>query len=272
MLKPNNLTIFLSSIITSMVLFQSASFADSTITVNTESGDATIQVKNGRMAIKSNDPENTAYIQDINVSEAIFDTSSQTLYIIDHSEKTVSPITKENIEQLGNTINAATDVLDSMPAEQRDTLSGLMRGFGIEVPEANAGNQVILTPLSEQQFRGITCQENSVSEDGQELGRICVTQANSTPLTTEDYQTILDTQGFFLSLAKQAQPFAKQYGQSIPNLNDIELSGLVVYSNQTQVDPDTPAASFVVSAINTNQIADIKIPVGYQTRPLLSGN
>ena len=134
-------------------ILSSTSYADSSVLVNTESGQATIKVKNGWASIKSNDPENTAIIQDINVSEVIFDTVSETLYVIDHTEKTVSQITQANIEQLGSTINAATDVLDSMPQEQRESIAGLMRGFGIDVPETDASNEVFLAPLSEQQFR-----------------------------------------------------------------------------------------------------------------------
>ncbi|MBX2847700.1 MAG: hypothetical protein KTR16_05235 [Acidiferrobacterales bacterium] len=240
--------------------------------INTESGDAAIKVKNGRLSIKSNDPDNVAYINTMTVSETIFDTNSQTLFVIDHDAKTVSPITQANIEQLGNTISAATEVLDSMPTEQRETLSGFMKGLGLDVPEANTAPELKLDPLSQQQFRGIRCQENAVIEDKQELGRVCITQANSTPLSNEDYETLLNAQAFFLNIARQAQPFADQYGQSIPNLNGLELSGLVVYSNQTQVDPETPPASFVVTGVDTNNIDEIAIPTTYQSRPILSSN
>ena len=253
-----------------LCILSSNSYADSSVLVNTESGDATIKVKNGWVSIKSDDPENTAVIQDINVSEVIFDTVSETLYVIDHTEKTISQITQANVEQLGSTINTATDVLDSMPQEQRESIAGLMRGFGIDVPETSEPNQVELSPLSEQQFRGITCLENSVIEDNQEIGRICVTQSNTTPLSNEDYQTVLKTQDFFLMLAKQAQPFAKQYGQSVPNLSGVNLSGLVVYSNQIQVESNTPPASFVVTAIDTSEVNDITLPTDYQSRSLFS--
>ncbi len=270
--KLTNKPLFIFAMTCSLLSFSSVSFADSTITLSTGSGNATLLVKNGRLLVKSNDPENTAYIQDITVNEVIFDTSEQTLYIIDHNERTVSPLTKANIEQFGKTIQAATGVLDAMPSEQRDTLAGLMRGFGIDVPESQPSTALQLTSLAEQQFRGITCQENSVLEDNIELGRVCITNANSTPLTNQDYETLLNAQAFFLLLAKQAQPFAEQYGQSIPNLDGIDLSGLVVYSNQTQVDPDTPPVSFVVNAIDLLEIAEIALPADYQSRPLFFTN
>lgn len=254
-----------------LLLTNTLCLADSTISINTESGNSTLLVKNNRILIKANEPENTANIQGVNVSEAIFETNQQTLYLIDHDEQTVTTITKENIEQLSKTIDAAADVLDAIPSEHRGSLSNLMRGLGIEVPtnDSDASPEVTLNPLSEQQFRGISCQENSVLEDSQELARVCITQGNSTPLTNDDYQTLLSAQSYFLSLAKQAQPFAEQYGQSIPNLAGVELSGLVVYSNQTQVDPNTQAANFVISAVNTNDISEITLPENYQSRPLL---
>ena len=123
MQKLKRLVTIIVSITWCLCILSSTSYADSSVLVNTESGDATIKVKNGWVSIKSNDPENTAIIQDINVSEVIFDTVSETLYVIDHTEKTISQITQANIEQLGSTINAATGVLDSMPQDQRESIA-----------------------------------------------------------------------------------------------------------------------------------------------------
>lgn len=264
----NKITLMLATL-SILVSFSCSSLADSTITLRSESGDATLQVKNGRILIKSNDTGTTANFQNVSASEAIFDTHSQILYLIDHDEQTVSPITKANIEQFSNTVDAAVGVLDSMPTEQRDTVADLMRGFGIAVPEPESAPSIQLRPMSEQVFRGIKCTENQVIDNDKELGEVCITQNNSTPLSNEDYQSLFNAQEFLLFMAQQAQIFSDQHGQSIPNLDGIELSGLIVYSNQILNDSTAPDASFVITGIDLQSIDDITYPSSYQSKPLL---
>ncbi len=271
-MKP--LSLALSFLIYLFILaFSPVAFADSTISFFSNSGQATILVKNGRLLIRPNDPSNTANIQNATFSEAIFDTKNETLYLIDHEQQSISPITSETVEQLSSTINAAVGVLDSLSEENRDSLSGFMQGLGINIPEQQEATTMELVQLSPQEFRGITCNENKVvtqdSEGSNELGRICITQGNSTPMSNEDYQTLLSAQTFFLSMAEHAAVFAEQYGQLVSNLGDIEINGLLVNSEPSTVDENIQNARFTVSSIDTQPLADIDIPSNYQTKKLL---
>lgn len=246
------------------------SIADSTLSINTDNGTARLQVKNDWLLLKLDDVEGNTNIQNTNVSEVIFDNQKQTLYVIDHDEQTVSPITKETIEQLSSTVDMAVGVLDSMPSEQRDSISDFMRGFGIAVPEAKSPTPIELESVSTQKFRGIQCQEMQVIEEDQELGHVCITQGNSTPLSTDDYQTLLQTQEFLLLLAQKAKPFVAQHGHSIPNLDGIALDGLIVYGQQSQInDEQTASANFVITKIDQGDIDDIVLPTGYRSKSIL---
>jgi len=262
-MKINSCLVFLS-----LLLISSTSLADGTISIISDSGQSTLLVKNGRILLRADDPSNTASVQNRTISEAIFDTSNETLYVIDHEQQTVSPVTRESMEQFGETLNAAAGVLDSMPEDQRETISGFMKGLGLNLPEKQASPAAQLVPITMQEFRGIRCQESQLLEDQQELGRVCITEENSTPLTEEDFQTLLSAQTFFLSLAQHAAPFAQQYGQTMPNLDGLEINGLIVSSQQTQQNESAQSASFTISSIEIGSLTDIQFPDSYQIEPL----
>lgn len=262
------MNIFQFCIFLTFLLISAASFGDGRLSIINDSGQSTLLVKNGRILIRADDPNNTANLQNRTISEAIFDTNNETLYVIDHQQRTVSPLTRGSMEQFGETLNAAAGVLDSIPDDQRETLSGFMKDLGLNLPEKQATPQAKLMPLTTQEFRGIRCEENQLLEDGQELGRVCITLGNSTPLTEQDYQTLLSAQTFFLSMAEQAAPFVQQYGQTMPNLDGLEINGLVVNSQQTVEIENAQSASFTISSIDVTALSDIDLPEGYQIEPL----
>ena len=260
---------FISLICAFCGVITTSSFADSTISIINAAGSSTIQVKDERILVRSSDPENTAVLQNRTINEAIFDTKTETLYLIDHANKSISPVTRSTVEQLSSTIDAAVGALDSLSDENRESLSGFMQGLGINLPEEKKQPEIELIARSSQEFRGIQCNESSVVQDGVALGQVCITQGNSTPMPQADYETLFKTQSFLLEMAQHMAPLSEQFGQSIPSLDGLEISGLLVNSNPNKSNPDVQNTHFSVSAIDTNKVNDILVPSDYQTEELL---
>ena len=266
--------IFTTVLFINLLLTATYSHADSTISLNSNQGNAILSIKNDFISLKPADPEDVIQLEDFSANEALFHTPTQTLYIIDHEQAAISTLTKTYIDQLSNTLNAANDILNAIPDDQRDTLSGLMNGLGINVPEPQSSNSLTtLEATSIQEFRGITCQESNLVAEDKVHGQICITQGNSTSLSNNDYENLVILQSFLLNIAKQAAPFAQQYELSIPNLDGIEVDGLLVNSNiqsriQVNNQPQAVNSHFVVTGINNETIDEISLPSNYQSKPL----
>jgi len=247
-------------------LFGSHAAADATIQISTDQQPVTVFVKNQKVLFRAGDARAREQ------SEAVFDQTTQTLNIIDHQNRTLFPLNEKTVRQLGGTINAAVGAmqqqLEGMSPEQRAQMETMMSGLGLSVPKQDTRPAVTLSRVAEKSYSGIRCEESAVMQGKKKLASVCISSGNTTPLSDTDYGSLLAAQAFMLDMARQVKQFAKQYGQQIPNLGDIELSGLMVNSVQTE-QTNSSGNRFSIDTITTGNVAEITVPTDYQVRTLL---
>lgn len=261
------LAVISSALIGSSFFVNNGAHADATIEMISDDQAATILVKDSKVLLKLNSAQNQQQ------SEAIFDQRTQTMHIIDHSNQTIFPLNQKSIKELSGTINAAVGVMqqqmENMSPEQRSQMEKMMGSLGISVPEEETTPEVTLSRVREYSYSNIKCDESKVMEGNQELATVCVSQGNSTQLSDQDYQSLLDSQNFMFSIASETKQFAKQYGQPMPNFGDLKLDGLLVNSVQKEAYGDSATnVSFRIKSIDVGNIEDIVIPAGYTERSL----
>ena len=218
-------------------------FADTTINIISDQGEATVYVKNQKVAFKSNDDKNT---------EAIFVPAESSLYIIDHQNSSYSVINEAKIAQLNQTIGSAMNALEqqlqNLPPEQREQMKQMMGGFGMNMPEpAAAKPPQKLVATGNKNYSGISCSENNIMEAEQSIGKICISNGNNLGLSTQDYNTLLQAQRFMFSLAQKAGELANRFQHTIPNIDGSTFNGLIVAGENTDKEE-----------LNTFKISSIK--------------
>jgi len=248
----------------SIIMISGAALADATITVIADNQNATLMIKNGKVLMKSDQ------LQD----ESIYDSTSDIFYVINHQKKTITPIDQDTVAKLSSTMGAAMSVvnkqLEGLSPEQRAQAEALMGSFGLTTTKPKAKPEVTLSATGSATYSDIPCEQSNILSDAQKIGTVCLSKGNSTPLSDTDYQTLLATQNFMLSMAKEAGEISQQFGgQSIPSFGDITLKSLVVHS--TQIGDTNQGGGINVTSIKTGSLAqDIALPNDYQTEDVMA--
>jgi hypothetical protein len=90
--------------------------------------------------------------------KAIFNSQQQTLAIVDHENQSLFVLNVQSIEKIGGTLSAAVGAvhqqMENLPANQRDKMLDMIRGFGLSVPEQETPRLQLKTG-SERSYKGI---------------------------------------------------------------------------------------------------------------------
>jgi hypothetical protein len=207
--------------------------------------------------------------------KAIFNSQQQTLAIVDHENQSLFVLNVQSIEKIGGTLSAAVGAvhqqMENLPANQRDKMLDMIRGFGLSVPEQETPRLQLKTG-SERSYKGIKCVEHQLLVEQIEVALVCLSRANSLGISDADYNSLLSAQSFMLNAASQANRLAEQHGQKIPNFKGLSLNSLLVHSAQQEIYDGSAKqavkASFSIDQVSTVKLDNIITPQGYQRRSL----
>ena len=237
-------------------------FADATINVTHSEGSAAVYVKNQKVVFKSNDDLSR---------EAIFVPAESSLYMIDHKNGTFTIINEQKItllnETVGNAMTAFEQQIKNLTPEQQEKMRQVMGNFGMNMPESEAAKPPTkLVPIGNKNYSGIQCAENTIIQGEETIGKVCLSNGNTLGLSSEDYNTLIQTQRFMFELAQKAGELANRFGNPIPDIDGSSFAGLIVAGENTR--KEVSDAFYIVSIEKQANEINTELPTDYVEQKL----
>lgn len=158
----------------------------------------------------------------------LFDATTDTLTVVDDSEQTFTPLTREVMdEQMRAMTDMVSDLrrqMEQLPPEVRQQLEEQLgigeEGFDADISTRDTGEQ--------REVGDFVCDEHEVLIGGEPQSIVCVAEADSLGLSEADFQTLgaLMDRLYELSLSalEAGGPMASQMGASLlPRVDGIPL-------------------------------------------------
>ena len=243
----------------------SYSYADAIVTYSDDPdvlvGAHSAYVQNGRVLIKETENDST---------EVIFEAASSTMYVIDHSKKTVMRLTEQVIDGLVSQVGGMASIIQqqlaeqmaNMSAEERAQMEALMGGLGLADVQAPAKPAApTLQATGNAEYAGIACTTNNVIQEGGTIAEVCLSKGNNIGVSEADYQALLGMQFFTLKMASKAQQFSGMFGGSMPSFGEIEAGNLIIQG--TNLSGERSSMNIVGVSDATLPAGTTDLPVGY---------
>ena len=241
------------------------SYADAIITYSDDPdvlvGAHSAYVQNGRVLIKETENNHT---------DVIFETASSTMYVVDHSKRTVMRLTEQVIDNLASQVGGVASIIQqqlaeqmaNMSAEERAQMEALMGGLGLADVQTKAEPAApTLQATGNAEYAGIACTINSVIQEGGTIAEVCLSKGNNVGVSEADYQALLGMQNFGLKMASKAQQFSGMFGGSMPSLGEIEANNLIIQG--TKMSGESNSMNIVGVSDESLPAGTTDLPVGY---------
>lgn len=188
--------------------------------------------------------------------EAIFDSSTGNLTLIDHQQKSYIKVNEAELTAMAGQIKSIIDsVMSELPFNNPLALSESKKSV------KHSGIQ--------RRVAGISCELYEIQINGEKESEVCIAKANRLDISPNDYETLENLYKTGDKLARTARETVGQRLGPIPEFGAGELGGLPVYimsvASGSQLELTlTEIGSELVSADY------FKIPEGYQQQSLPS--
>ncbi|MCB0329071.1 MAG: hypothetical protein KDD70_05395 [Bdellovibrionales bacterium] len=219
-----------------LLLSSSVAFADVVVTLQSGDGQGEMLISGQKLAMKTAGRGEQVVIRG----------DQGYMMTVDPGKKAVTKITKENMKQLGNQVNAAMKnfeaQLANVPPQQAEAMKKLMGGMMAKMSQPQQSPPVVSKTGQKRTVAEYTCEEYEVSRDGEVTRRYCVVPSSEISGGSEVRAGLQVMGDFFRELltATQQGPFAKvienpylefsKIGDGVPVLTEEVKGGQVVRS------------------------------------------
>lgn len=196
--------------------------------------------------------------------DLLFDVSSQSLFVIEHRDRSYLQIDNQTIDEVSALIDSVSGVVES----QQGVLSDLLSTFGLseepELPVAelrDSGKQLSIG--------GYSCQLHQAHLEGELNFELCVANNQALNLRTEEYSALQEFFVFSNRLQNKAGKLLSVLGLNLPKMNLSETDGLPIGMHSP-----LQGLKVRISAIDSDLTPTPRsIPSGYSRSeiPLISG-
>lgn len=196
--------------------------------------------------------------------DLLFDVSSQTLFVIEHRDRSYLQVDNQTINEVAALIDSVSGVVES----QQGVLSDLLSTFGLseesELPIAelrDSGKQLSIV--------GYSCQLHQAHLEGELNFEICVANNQALKLRQAEFSALREFFLFSNRLQNKAGKLLSVLGLNLPKMNLSETSGLPIGMHSP-----SQGLKVRISAIDSELIPPARsIPSGYTRSeiPLISG-
>ncbi len=208
------------------VFFSLIAHADTMITLkNTDAAmPDKILIKNGRVLITEPNRE----------SRMIFDTNTDTIYVIDDSKKEYIAFTATDMENISNMMNSMQSMMDGMldqvSAEQRAQIEAMMGGSPDDGSQANPASYQIVKTGKSKTISGFHCDIIQLQESNITTTEVCIASQKTAKMNTDDYKTLIKMSKISQSFIDKFSHMAGEHtdglisaGQIINQINGIPV-------------------------------------------------
>ncbi len=188
--------------------------------------------------------------------EAIFDSNTGDLTLIDHQQKSYIKVNEEE--------------LTAMAGQIKNLIDSVMSELPFNNPLAPRQNSKSVKHSGVQRrFAGISCELYEIQVNGEKESEVCIAKSNRLDISPNDYETL---ESLYKTGDKLARTARETIGQSlgpIPEFGAGDLGGLPVYimsvSSGSQLE-------LILKDISSELVSAeyFKIPEGYQRQSLPS--
>ncbi len=196
--------------------------------------------------------------------DLLFDASRQTLFVVEHRDRSYLQIDNQTIDEVAALIDSASGVVES----QQGVLSDLLSTFGLsgepEKPIAelrDSGRQL--------NIGGYSCQLHQAHLEGKLNFEICVADNQALNLRPEEFSALREFLLFSNRLQNKADKLLSVLGLDLPKMNLNQSSGLPIGMHSP-----SQGLKVRISAIDAEVIPPAhSLPSGYTRSeiPLISG-
>lgn len=188
--------------------------------------------------------------------EAIFDSNTGNLTLIDHQRKSYTQVNEAELTAMAGQLKSLLDsVMSELPFDNPLTL--------------NEKNRSVMHSGIQKRVAGISCELYEIQIDGTKESEVCIAKSNRLSISPNDYQTLENLYKTGDKLARTARETVGARLGPIPEFGAGELGGLPVYIlshaagsrlelTLTDIDSELVSAEY------------FKIPEGYQEQGLPS--
>lgn len=205
--------------------------------------------------------------------DLLFQQASETMTIIDHSEKTTLDIDAQKVAALANQAQGMMDIIRQQLAQEMDGMSEEQRQKVQDMIEGLGGGQLIQAPdtpqpksmkqTGEQTINGYTCQRIEVWEGDAKVSEVCTAEPEAVGISAEDYGVIQAMQTMSQKLREQTAKISAQMGQNVPQFGDADAPGVPVQMKDNA--GNTMTITEVQPGIGD---ADMNKPAGYSPKEM----
>lgn len=247
------------------------SHADATIIYSNEADvlveAQTTYVQNGKVMIKNAN----------NNTDFIYEAASNTVFVVDHGNRTVMRITEQTFNNLVGQVSGMASIIQqqlearmsSMSAAEQAQMQAMMDSIGLATPQPSAAPPPpTLQTKGNAVHAGIACTINSVVQENNIIAEVCLSKGNNIGIANADYQALIGMQNFIFKMASAAQQFSGMLGGKIPSMGEIETENLIVQGTKLTGDRYT----MIIIGVSSNSLpADTTaVPQGYTEQQLPS--
>lgn len=253
-------SVSMSAVIGFTVLANHSALADATLTLDADGQASTLQIKDQRVLLSIPQEQ----------TDVLFDSTSQSMQVIDHNQKTVFPINEQTLAtikgQLEGIQGMMSQAMQGLSPEQQAQMQAMMGGFSFGGKKPAPEPQVSMKEIGNASYAGIKCTNYEVSFDGVKEGVACVSSGNSLGISSNDYKTLTAAQDFMFKMGREAGELAKQFGQSLPNFGKFAAEGILISAQNPKEQ-----GSFQLTSINSDSLGkQLTVPQGYKTQDIAS--
>jgi len=217
-------------------------------------------ISEGHWVRLSMDPENPQ-------QEVYFNVPEQTLYIVQHEDKSIMKMTEQSLEQLGTQLKGAmTQIQDQMAAamanmseDQKAQMGNFLESMGIPQENAEPTEPVVTNFKSTGPVKtvgGIRCTVGNILENDQVTGTACVAQPGAFDVPEHDYANFESLFEFGARMAdKMSNLF--QTGESYPSFDTSNVDGLPIEMQQEDLH-------VILKSITQDDNFKLGLPEGYR--------
>ena len=188
--------------------------------------------------------------------EAIFDSNSGNLTLIDHQQKSFIKVNEQELTAMAGQIKSLIDsVMSELP-------------FNNPLAPSESKRSVMHSGI-QRRVAGISCELYEIQVNEIKESEVCIAKSNRLDISPNDYQTLENLYKTGDKLAKTARETIGQNLGPIPEFGAGELGGLPVYimsnTGGTQLE-------LILTSIDSELVSQdyFKIPEGYQEQSLPS--
>ena len=188
--------------------------------------------------------------------EAIFDSESGNLTLIDHQQKSYIKVNEAELTAMAGQIKSLIDsVMSELP-------------FNNPLAPSESKKSVKHSGI-QRRVAGISCELYEIQINGEKESEVCIAKSNRLDISPNDYQTLENLYKTGDKLARTARETVGQSFGPIPEFGAGELGGLPVY-----IMSDSSGAQIELTLTNiASELVSpdyFKIPEGYQEQSLPS--